>query len=928
MPNTFATDVAHASDFLRFLFGDKPNGYIATAKAKPGGTKLKEDEESSKSKMLCHAYAQPDGIDTDWWARNSTAYNIWFCTSTVNDQNGRHTVANAREIPAIWFDLDACKYLHVPGDAFFADAKSIEDVSAWVKSSENALQGYYKLDEPFVLDGSKEPFNNELKDLLIDIAMYWGADFQVASPCRLMRLPGTLNLKPEYPQPYETTAYTTKKIFTLEKLKKKFGKVNENTVPRVISFALSYIMQISEMWEEGTRHDIMYRLAGTVRKCGMNKEACINLFDILESTLSDSDDRKTDVESTYAIEGLDNIAGLRSGYSEIAEAVETVIEFWLKLKTDYCKRRNIKFTPENYDPTKPLSDNGMFFERGNETYYHGPDRDDIFANFCIRLRGKLTKSETHDTVWLAYIVTEGQPVQTIEITTAAHNTWATFSKIPHLPTGLVVYNSKIWAHYVGWLASICPDETYTETTYYGWLDVDNDTDPSLLLPNQNHPNYIWTQNNEDTAAPGGMTKELSNKEIEEYLSTFGDYIGTHHTDIYVWPTLGWFAAAPLSAFFRREIGGFPALVIYGLSGSGKSNFIRFVMGPHFGCKIPVSGYTTTTPFALRTHLTSNNICPMLIDEFKEETNDKTSKVTDFLGVIRSSWDGLEAGSGRADGTIRKSRFQAPLCVVGEHLYGEEATLHRTFSIVINHDWLNQWKHNKLTPEQQRTWASNAEWLYSPKHNGWLGTILLNWIVDNLDEALHIMKQCVTKVNEQCPAEVVERKRSGFAAPLAGLYILRRIYQEHDLAFPLATKNFLPLIFAADPQSKKTHYGSTAMTDLFKSTDTAIALNIRRKTPLLGSMYVLDPMDARFAYFDINRWRSEIKGFLPSTASASLTNDNAFLSLLKDANDKSPILGFPEDHPIFHHMCVKIDLKIAGQMFGINTHHWGTYETEL
>jgi hypothetical protein len=664
----------------------------------------------------------------------------------------------------------------------------------------------------------------------------------------------------------------------------------------------------------------------------MNKQACLNLYESLATLMGDDEVRVADVESTYDQIELETIASLRSTYGEIAEAIEQVIKFWLTLKIEYCKKKRIKFTPDNYDPTKPVKgDNGAFFERGNETYFRGDENPVLFANFCIRLRGKLVKTDTGDTVWLAQVVMDGQPVKTVEISAATHNTWATLSKILHLPTGIAMHMPKIWSHYVAWLAANCPDETFTETTYYGWLDVDNEEEVSLLLPDQKHEKYIWTKNNEDTAVPGGMEKELETKDIKNYLERFAECVGTYHEERYVWPALGWFVASPLSAFFRQEIGGFPSIVVHGLSGSGKSHYIVKALGPHFGCK-KATDYRTSTNYYIRHHLTSNNICPMIVDEFQElgiGKNEQSQRAGDFLGIIRSSWDGLETGAGKSDGTLRKDRFQAPLCVVGEHLYGEEATLHRTFSIILNHDWMNHF--NELSDEDRAVHFDRMDWLFNAKYHGWLGTIVLDWITNNREEALDIMRQCLVKVNKECPRDVVERKRAGFAAPLSGLYLIRRIYRHYGLEFPLSPKRFLELIFDADPMSRNTNYGSTALTELFKATDTAISQNLRRKTPLVGNVYVIDLKDRKYAYFDVNRWRAEVRQFLSGTASAALTNDTAFLSLLKDCIQKkesSPVQGFPTDHPVFRQMCVKIDLDIVAKLFGINTHQWGDYEARL
>jgi hypothetical protein len=937
--STITTDAEKAIQFLRFLFGDSPHGLIATSKAKPGETTIEDDYDKDegappppkKTKkqepMISHAYSAPEKVLTEWWRAHSHKYNIYFCTGTTKEREGRHNANNVIEIPALWFDLDAFKYFNIPGKAFFADIKSQEDVSAWVESSEDGLQGYYKLKEPFQLKGDVKLFKKELEPLLLDIALYFGADLEVCSPARLMRLPGSLNVKPQYPKPYQVKAYTkAANIYTLGELAKKFNHVNEDVAPKAITFALTYLLQGSEFWGEGSRHYIMLDLAGTVRKAGLNKTACLNLFRALSTTLSDDEFREADVDTTYDIDDLEKVRSLRSEYGAIADEAEEIIKYWLKLKKSYCKKKRIDFRPENYDPTKAeVLDNGAFFERGTCTYTHGDDHDNQFANFTVHLVGKLIKAETRDVVWLADVVTQGQPVKRVEITTASHNNWQTFSRIPHLPTGLSVFDTKMWPYYIAWLADQCPNETIKESTYYGWLEVHRE-DPILLMPDQPNEDYIWTRGNEDTAIPEAL-KEIESADAKTYLEAFGENYSQYHEEHFIWPALGWFAACPMSAFFRHKIGGFPALVTYGLSGSGKSHLFKMVLGPHFGCQTNKT-YDSTTIYAMRSYLVSNNIYPLIMDEFRDtvSTRDDTkSKCAQFLAIVRSVWDGQEGGSGRGDRTVRRDRFQTPLCVVGEHPLSDDATMQRIFTITINHDWLD--KINAMSGKDRVEVAKRMRWLHSHEHEGWLGTIILEWTINNLDKCRRLMEQCLDKIEEVCASDIPERKRHGFAVELYGLHVMRHIYADHGLIFPLRTTRFLEVIFAADPQARKINYSTAALTELFKATDAAIVMNIRRGTSLQGNTFVLDVNNREIAYFDLNRWRSEIKAYLNMSSSAALQNDVAFNNLLKDCINRvgSPVLGFPTDHPIIQERCVKIDLLGVRKQFGINTHQWSIIE---
>jgi hypothetical protein len=237
--STITTDVDKAVEFLQYMFGDEPNGFIQLFKLKPGEAKLKDEEleepevKKVKSPGINDTYSAPERVDSEWWRQYSTLYNIWFCTATGKAKKSRHTTTNAVDVPAIWFDLDACKYFGVPVKAFLTDNKNTLNVSAWVESSENALQGYYKLKTIYNLDGSEENFKKDLLELLSKICLYFGGDMGVVSPGRLMRLPGSLNLKPEYPVPFQVKAHYTDNTISMKELKAQFKDVNPDTVPRL-----------------------------------------------------------------------------------------------------------------------------------------------------------------------------------------------------------------------------------------------------------------------------------------------------------------------------------------------------------------------------------------------------------------------------------------------------------------------------------------------------------------------------------------------------------------------------------------------------------------------------------------------------------------------------------------------------------------------
>jgi len=943
---TLTTDAEKAITFLRFLFGDSPNGYITTSKSKPGETLTETDCEAdevegapaqTKKKdgpMISHAYSAPEKLYTEWWRVHSHKYNMYFSTGTTDTREGKRKQTNILDIPALWFDVDLFKYIQVPGKAFLADMKSVDAASVWVESSKDGLQGYYKLDTPFKVDKDPKRYAEHIIPLLCQLAMYYGADMEVCSHSRLMRIPGTFNVKPEYSTYFQVNTHYNKRdgkeppTYSMKQLKKMFEHVNENTAPKSIVFALLCLFQGSEDWAEGSRHYMMLDLAGTIRKGGINREACKNVFKELANLLSDDQFRDTEVDTTYDEQDLTKLRSLRSNYAALAPDAEAIVDYWVRMKKAYCSKMGIDFKPENYDPIKgSLTDVGddPFFEKGTFTHLTNAQHT-CFSNFVVHIVGKLHKAHTNDVVWLADIVIAGQPVKRVEITPAGHIDPKAFARINHMPTGISVFQPKAWPQYIAWLAEHCPETEIHESTYYGWLDV-HKKKPVLLLPDQPSEQYIWTGSGTDTALPNPRL-ELEEQDIKEYLQTFGEYYSQYHEPHFIWPTLAWFAGCPMSAFFRKRVEGYPVLVVYGLAGSGKSHLFK-MLGPHYGCEIG-KAYERTTIFAMHSHLTSNNLYPLIIDDFRDNPrpDDGKSKGGQFLGVIRSVWDGLSGSSGRSDRSVCTDQFQAPMCIAGEHPLTEDAAVQRIFSITINHDWL--YKIKALEGEDRVAMARRMRWLHSRDHDGWLGTIILQWTINNLDRCKRIMEQCIDKIEAECSTDVTERKRWGFSAILYGLYVLYFIYKEYGLEFPLRKDRFISVIFAADPDARKLTYGSSALHELFRATDSAIIMNTRRNTSLQGSVFVLDLVDREKAYFDINRWRSEIRSYLTSAGSAALMNDIAFRNLLKDCanSGNSPVLGFPTDHPIIQEMCVKIDLARVRSQFGVNTHQWSIIEPKF
>jgi hypothetical protein len=920
-----STDATHAVEFLRWMFGDQPDGYIYILRSRPSSDPV--EARQGKPDLNPATFSTPEKVDSHWWNEQGHHWTMMFSTATVKTPVNRqaekpksknNAIPNTVSIPALWCDIDGCKKAGIPADEFYSDIRNSEEASAWVQSSERGLQAYFKLPEPYEANGDKDRFAEDLAGLLYDMALYYGGDCKVVRLGGLMRLPGSLNIKPEYKGSYvmARTLTTNDTTFTLRELKERF-QPDPDIVPRVVGYAC--IRALSNIWQEGERHEIMLRFIGSVRRHGINKEACKRVCREVQNYFRD-EDRTGDIDSTYD-KPFNEIMTLHTDYRSVAEDVAKAIEFWVELKKEYCKKRGFDFFPENVDPTQPVISDDDFFEKGNETWFHGPDTDKQFCNFVIRLKGRVIKADTKASAWVADVYTLGEPATRIEISTADHSQWQRFLLKPGMPVGLSVQEPKLWAHYIAFLQRNCPNMVIKETLYYGWLDTEEDR-PTLVLPHVEHDSYIWSPNREDTAvSPTVFTQEISYDQVREYLRDFIKYYANYHEPKYIWPALGWFAACSVKGLIHPQLNGFPVLVVNGLHNSGKSYLIEDVLAVHYGCQNIVS-FQGSTSFAFRTKLEANNICPLIIGEFRTEArNDKDrGKVNDLLDLIRVSYDKYTVARGQSSSKqLTSADLQTPWCLVGEHQFQDTATIERSIILTFDRKRVNEIE--KMPLEEQRLLIQQHRWLQSHKHRGWLGAILVQWAGKHIEDVQSIADGSKSLVDKGCPS-AQNRKRVGVACPATGLIMLSRIYKEYDLDWPLGKNETMNILYEGDASLQVGHdHDTITLRYLFEVTDSVIVEGHRTGRPHEGSLYVYDLDDSKYIYVDMTRWFRLIRPLISSSDAASLTDKNAFANLIQNhqRQEDSPFIEFLNDHAVLGN-CVKLDLERV-RAFGVNVAQW-------
>ena len=913
------TDAQHAVEFLRWLFGDDPDGYIYILRQRPSS----DPGEARQDKLDLNpaAFSKPEKVDSLWWEEQSHLWSQAFSTATIKDRTSKqnnHGV-NCQSIPALWCDIDACKDLGIPGEEFYTELKGTEDVSGWIRSSENGIQAFWKLDEPYQSNGNKEQFAEDLAGVLYDICYYYGGDTQVVNLGRLMRLPGSINIKKEYTRPVMARATRlTDETFSLRSMKKRF-KPDPEIVPRVVAYAV--IKALTEVWGQGERHFIILQLAGTIRKNGINKDACKNLVKEVMKFFGDNSDRSSEIDTTYDTP-IETLASLRTDYGSVADPVERAIQFWKKLKVTYCKKRGFEFHPEDVDPTQSEQDDAMFQEKGFDTFFNADSVLTKFSNFVVKLRGRLIKADTNTSVWLADIFTQGEPPALIEISTEKHSQWHKFLTIKGMPVGLSIEQPKLWAQYVSYLASICPDVSLRETSFYGWLDVQKT--PTLVMPHTVHDNYQWTGNDDLSAKPGALEQLIGREEAVEYLTNFAENYKTCHEDRLIWPTLGWFASCAIKGLFWQRFHGYPALVINGLSQSGKTWLAKEVLGMHYGASTQHS--FASSAFAAEKYMMGSNICPLIVDEFR---NLDKLKVARTLEIMRALFDGSLISRGKSGGEgVDKSKVETPLCLIGEHQYEDEATVSRSFIITVNRSWLGDL--GNLDDEDRREHTRKLAWLMDRRWTGYLGSLMIRWSANHLDDVYRIIGTDPNEdpglaqilVKDTCPSPM-PRKQDSCTSVISGLMLMSEMYKDYGVDFPLKKRAMLEAIYSSDASLNADHtYDTQTLKHLFEMTDQIIVEGHRTKMSHEHSLYAYDLDDQNFMYIDMIRWYRLLRPLIQTSDAATLTDKHGFIDLLKDNHQRegSVFTEFSIDHPEFG-KCVKVDLKRVAELYGVSVQQW-------
>ena len=128
-----------------------------------------------------------------------------------------------------------------------------------------------------------------------------------------------------------------------------------------------------------------------------------------------------------------------------------------------------------------------------------------------------------------------------------------------------------------------------------------------------------------------------------------------------------------------KLGKLHHLQLIGEAGSGKSNTLKEIcMNIHSASRAVTANVETA--FTIGKGLTSSNLTPYFIDEFKSSTMQKGRRSL-FGNILRQSYDYIPFNRGNKDQSMKEYDLRAPIIIAGENEIEETSIIER--SLIIN-----------------------------------------------------------------------------------------------------------------------------------------------------------------------------------------------------------------------------------------------------
>lgn len=255
------------------------------------------------------------------------------------------------------------------------------------------------------------------------------------------------------------------------------------------------------------------------------------------------------------------------------------------------------------------------------------------------------------------------------------------------------------------------------------------------------------------------TKEPTKDELQHIIK----YLFTFNAPEVVIPVVGWHIACMFKERIFSLFRKFPILFIFGEAGSGKTT-TALLLRRLFAISedLPLKSVGDVTAFTLARQASKQNI-PMYLDEYKSTSFDNKHKAL-LSKVMRAAYQNEEAERGRADQTITRYPYYAPLVFIGEQTVNETAVKHRIIEAQFIARVSKQHESEFYTLED------------SPLEK--LGKALLLKALTVTDKYI---ENAISEAYQQLPPVLRDRPRFNNAVVLAGIKFIKDLCEENGVS---------------------------------------------------------------------------------------------------------------------------------------------------
>lgn len=324
----------------------------------------------------------------------------------------------------------------------------------------------------------------------------------------------------------------------------------------------------------------------------------------------------------------------------------------------------------------------LFTEEGGMTYGFNAYGKYVVADFTYNPQRLLFGEEL---VFIGTLHTFSRSIEGVQIPKSA------FSRADALLRVLKGYDAQ-------WRGS--DKDVRNLWTYYRWRWQRNGGDRAKVVKTLGRhgdawvlPNSTLTSYGEETIYDADVVADRSGtwpnlkldaatgEEWTDLLEGIQAYLPYINRPENLWPILGWFMATPLKPLLKSNGVRFPHLMLYGMSGAGKTSTIKEIMLPLVGYDDPPQQYDCSlSEFAILKILGSTNATPIFLSEFRRSMLGATA-YRSLKHMLLLAYDGGQQEKGRRDLTTESFPLLAPIVLDGEDVERDHAV--RMRSLIVN-----------------------------------------------------------------------------------------------------------------------------------------------------------------------------------------------------------------------------------------------------